>query len=243
MILEVGQFKLGRLLSGDLQARLLNYPMATLPERKITQNTSPIGIDRAILFDDKGYNNRKIDLIIGFEGKKSEANVAKFLSGLDTGKYVDFQMYSDDGYTYQVTRDGEATLARPSFSASYRELTLSLNVAPYKYVYPVQTVSVPSAGSITVTNLTNFNAKPIITITAKGDTTLTVNGKALNISNVQSEITLNSELQDAYIQEGSTVTNANNQVSVGAYPILKTGDNTISLTNGTATIETRWRTI
>lgn len=241
--MKQGEFTLGSLASGSLNARLLNYPIATIPDKKTTQNTSPIGIDRAILFDDKGYNNRKIDLIIGFEGKNSEANVAKFLSGLDTGKYVDFQMYSDDAYTYQVTRDGEATLARPSFSASYRELTLSLNVAPYKYVYPVQTVSVPSAGSITVTNPTNFDAKPIITITAKGDTTLTVNGKALNISNVQSAITLNSELQDAYVQEGSTVTNANSQVSVGAYPVLKTGDNTIALSNGTATVETRWRTI
>lgn len=242
--MERGSFVLGHQLKSDqINARINNYPMATLPDRKINQNTSPIGIDRAILFDDKAYNNRDMEIMLGFEGKDADENIQKFLSKLDTGGYVDFQVYSDPNYIYQVARLSTATVTRPSFSGSYRELNLTLNCAPFKYLADSKTVDIKAGSEVTITNPTNFNAKPIITITVKGDTSLTVNGKTLNIKDVQSEITLNSELQDAYVQEGYTVTNVNNQVSVGTYPILKPGTNTITLTNGTAKVETRWRTL
>ena len=243
--MKIGQFVLGHQLNSDqINARLLNYPMATIPDRKINENTSPIGIDRAILFDDKAYNNREVELMLGFEGKDSEKNIQKFLSKLDTGGYVDFQMYSDPDYIYQVARLSTATITRPSYSDSYRELNMTLSCAPFKYLdSATKTVSVKAGTDTIITNPTSFNAKPIIKITSTGDTSLTVNGKTLNIKDVQKEITLNSELQDAYVQEGYTVTNVNNQVSVGAYPILKPGDNTIKLTSGTANVETRWRTI
>ena len=230
-------------MSSQLNATLLNYPMATIPERKITQNTSPIGIDRAILFDDKSYNNRQIDLTIGFDGKQADANIAKFLSHLDTGKYENFQMYSDPDYIYQVTRSGSSTKSRPEYSASYRELTVSLNAAPFKYLVNNNNVTVSAGDAVTVVNPTQYSAKPLIKISVKGDTDLTINGHKLTIKSVQDVIYLDSVLQDAYVESGYTVTNANNQVSLGAYPELKSGTNTIQLSKGTATIETRWRTI
>lgn len=221
----------------------MNNPVVNIAERKVTLNTSPIGIDRAILFDDNAYNNQTIQLIIGFEGKNATSNIQKFLSALDVGRYVDFQMYSDSEYVYQVFRQSASTVARPTYSDSYRELTLTLSGAPYKYLANQKPVSVTAGTTTTVVNPTNFNAKPVITITALGDVDLNVNGSTLRIKNVTKPITLNSELQDAYVQEGRTVTNANAQVSVGAYPLLKAGKNTISISKGTATIETRYRTL
>lgn len=241
--MKQGEFTLGSLASGSLNARLLNYPIATLPDKKITQNTSPIGIDRAILFDDGSYNNRQIDLTIGFEGVNSDENISKFLARLDTGKYEDFRMFSDENYTYQVTRSGASTKARPSYSDSYRELTVSLNAAPFKYVYPTKSVNIKAGSETTVVNPTSYQSKPLIHITVKGNTDLTVNGKVIHIKEVDSDIYIDSAIQDAYIEEGYTMTNANSKLSVGPYPIFKPGNNTIQLSAGTATVEGRWRSI
>lgn len=239
-----GSFILDRQLKSEqLNAKIMNYPIATLPERKITQNTSPIGIDRAILFDDKGYNNRQIDLIVGFEGDKADDNISKFMSTLDVGKYVDLVMYSDPNFAYQVVRTASATKARPSYSASYRELTISLDVAPYKYIYPADTIDIASGKDVTIVNPTNYESKPVFHITVKGDADLTVNGKKLSMHDIQNDIYIDSSIQDAYHAEGSTYVNDNALLSVGGYPILKTGNNTINLSAGTATLEGRWRSI
>lgn len=225
----------------------MNNPVVNVAERKVTLNTSPIGIDRAILFDDNAYNNQTIQLIIGFEGKNATSNIQKFLSVLDVGRYVDFQMYSDSEYVYQVFRQSASTVARPTYSDSYRELTLTLSGAPYKQLANQKDVTVESGTDSTLVNPTNFTAKPIITINAYGDVDLTVNGKTLHIKDMTKPITLNSELQDAYVLEGRTVTNANDQLSIGAYPLLKPGKNTISVTpkvgTATAVVETRYRTL
>lgn len=241
--MERGSFVLGRLTSASLNARINNYPVVNFAERKTTLNNNLIGIDRAVIFDDGSYNNQTIQLIIGFEGKKATQNVQKFMSVLDSGEYVDLQMYSDSDYIYQVYRQQASTMARPSYSDSYREVTLTLSCAPYKYLATQKPVSVKNGAESILTNPTNFNAKPIITINATGNVDLTVNGKTTHIKNVTKPITINSELQDAYVKEGRTVTNANSQISVGAYPLLKAGKNTISISNGTATVETRYRTL
>lgn len=241
--MKQGEFTLGNLQSSSLNAKLMNYPIATLPERKITQNTSPIGIDRAILFDDGSYNNRQIDLTVGFEGANADENVSKFLAKLDTGKYEDFRMFSDENYTYQVTRSGASTKTRPDYSASYRELTVSLNAAPYKYVYPAKPIEVKENVETTIKNPTSYESKPLIHITVNGDTDLTVNGKVTHIKEVKTDIYLDSAIQDAYIEEGYTMTNANSKLSVGPYPIFKAGNNKVKLSAGTATVEGRWRSI
>lgn len=238
-----GSFILGHQLKSDqLDARIMNWPIATIPEKRITQNTSPIGIDRALLFDDKAYNNRQIELTLGFEGKNAEDNIRKFMSHLDTGKYEDWVMYSDPNYTYQVTRTASAKMNRPSYSDSYRELTVTLECAPFKYLQG-SSIAVSAGDAVTISNPTNYDSKPLVTITVKGDTELTVNGHKTTIKNVQSNIIIDSALQDAYHLEGYTYFNDNNLISVGAYPIFKAGNNTIQLTKGTAKVEGRWRTI
>jgi len=221
----------------------MNYPVVNVAERKATLNSNPIGIDRAIIFDDNAYNNQTIQLIMGFDGKDADKNIQKFLSVLDSGKYMDFQMYSDSEYVYQVVRQAVGTIARPTYSAGYRQLTITLSAAPYKYLANQKPVTVNAGTYNTLVNPTSFDAKPVITVTGKGNIDLNVNGKVTNIKNVTKPITLDSELQDAYVLEGNTVTNANSQISVGPFPILNSGKNIISVSSGTATIETRYRTL
>ncbi|MDY2520342.1 hypothetical protein [Weissella cibaria] len=241
--MERGSFVLGHQLTSDqLDARILNYPTITVPERKHMLNTTPVGIDRAILFDDGAYNNRDIQLIIGFEGKQSNSNIQKFLSVLDTGKYIDFQMYSDPDYTYQVIRQSTGIIARPTYSDSYRELTITLSSAPYRYVAPVKAATITTATS-TLVNPTNYVAKPYIKIVGDGGITLTVNGVDYKFTNVTGSIELDSAMQNVWRVNGNVLVNENAKMAVGPFPTLKPGSNTIKLSTGTATIEPRWRTL
>ncbi len=238
-----GSFVLGHQLTSDqLNARVLNYPTITVPERKTTLNTSPVGIDRAILFDDGAYNNRDIQLIIGFEGKQAESNIQKFLSALDTGKYVDFQMYSDPDYIYQVVRQSSGTIARPTYSDSYRELTITLSSAPFRYVTPAETATITTSASMLV-NPTNFVAKPYIKIVGDGNITLNVNGTPYKFANVTGSIELDSAMQNVWRVNNTVMVNENAKMAIGPFPTLKPGKNAVSLSAGTATIEPRWRTL
>ncbi|MCT0000740.1 hypothetical protein [Weissella cibaria] len=241
--MERGSFVLGHQLTSDqLDARILNYPTITVPERKHTLNTTPVGIDRAILFDDGAYNNRDIQLIIGFEGKQSNSNIQKFLSALDTGKYIDFQMYSDPDYTYQVIRQSTGTIARPTYSDSYRELTITLSSAPYRYVEPAQTATITTNQS-TLVNPTKYLAKPYIRIVGDGAITLTVNGVDYKFTNVTGSIELDSAMQNVWWVNGGVMVNENAKMAIGPFPTLKPDNNTVKVSTGTATIEPRWRTL
>ena len=241
--MERGSFVLGHQLTSDqLNARILNYPTIAVPERKMMLNTSPVGIDRAILFDDGAYNNRDIQLIIGFEGKQADSNIQKFLSVLDTGKYIDFQMYSDPDYTYQVIRQSTGTIARPTYSDGYRELTIMLSAAPYRYVAPAQTETITTLIS-TLVNPTNYVAKPYIKIVGSGSITLTINGTDYRFSNVTGSIELDSAMQNVWHTNGKIIVNENAKMAIGPFPTLKPGNNNINLSAGTATIEPRWRTL
>ena len=82
-------------------------------------------------------------------------------------------MYSDPDYTYQVIRQSTGTIARPTYSDSYRELTITLSSAPYRYVAPAQTATITTTTS-TLVNPTSFVAKPYIKVVGDGAITLTV---------------------------------------------------------------------
>ena len=242
--MERGSFVLGHQLTSDqLNARILNYPTITVPERKMTLNTSPVGIDRAILFDDGAYNNRDIQLILGFEGKQADSNIQKFLSALDTGKYIDFQMYSDPDYTYQVIRQSTGTIARPTYSDSYRELTITLSSAPYRYVAPAPEPATITRSTLTLVNPTNYVAKPYIKIVGSGSITLTINGVEYNFTNVTGSIELDSAMQNVWRVNNGVMINENAKMAIGPFPTLKPGNNTLWVSSGNATIEPRWRTL
>lgn len=242
--MERGSFVLGHQLTSDqLDARILNYPTITIPERKTTLNTTPVGIDRAILFDDGAYNNRDIQLILGFEGKQADSNIQNFLSALDTGKYVDFQMYSDPDYTYQVIRQSTGTIARPTYSDSYRELTITLSSAPYRYVAPAQAPATITRTTLTLVNPTNYVAKPYIKIIGDNNVILRINGVEYNFTNVTGSIELDSAMQNVWRVNNGVMINENAKMAVGPFPTLRPGINTLWVSSGNATIEPRWRTL
>lgn len=92
---------------------------------------------------------------------------------------------------------------------------------------------------ITLTNQTTAEALPIIKISGTGTVVLNINGTGVTLTGLTSSIVLDSELQEAYT---GLTTNMNSSMN-GEFPILRTGNNTITWT-GTVTkveIDPQWR--
>ncbi|RGX49985.1 hypothetical protein DWV22_01240 [Weissella confusa] len=238
-----GSFTIGQLNSEDIQAVITSFPEITIPERKHTLNTSPVGIDRAILFDDNTYENRTIKFTVGFKPSASVGqHIAQFLAALDTGKYVDLRLYSDENYTYQVVRTGEAEVTRKGINSTYREVSVTLSAAPYKYVYPAPTGTIGTTQT-TLTNPTLSTAKPYIKVTGSGAINLTINGTVYKFTGVSGSIELDSAMQNVWRVDSGVMVNENVKMAIGPFPVLKPGANTVKLSAGSATIEMRWRTL
>ena len=107
------------------------------------------------------------------------------------------------------------------------------------YEYETSATGNYSVKSFTIANKTTTTALPIIKIYGSGTVVLTVNGKGITLTDLTTDITIDSNLQEAY--SGLTV-NMNANMS-GEFPILKTGNNTITITgNVTKTeIKNNWR--
>ena len=92
---------------------------------------------------------------------------------------------------------------------------------------------------ISLTNQTTAEALPIIKIYGTGTVVLNVNGIGITLTGLTSLIVLDSELQEAYT---GLTTNMNSSMN-GEFPILRTGNNTITWTGMVTKVEIdpRWR--
>lgn len=92
---------------------------------------------------------------------------------------------------------------------------------------------------ITLTNQTTTTALPVIKIYGTGTVVLSVNGVGVTLTGLTSDITLDSELQEAYT---GLTTNMNSNMN-GEFPVLKTGSNSIAWTGTVTKVEIypKWR--
>lgn len=239
-----GAFKVGALESDAIHAVIVNFPSINIPKRKYTLNDSSMKLDRSLLFDDESYENRKISLTVGFKEAAVSVNerIAQLMAAFDTGHYVDFIVYSDPEYIYQVIRANDSTVVREAPNSDYRVVNLELSAAPYKYLADVADVSLGTTETI-VSNPTLFEAKPYIKITGSGDITLTVNHEVFNFKGVTGSLELDSSMQTVWRMDGNTAVNENKKMVIGPFPVLKPGQNKIHLSAGIAKMTPRWRTL
>lgn len=91
-------------------------------------------------------------------------------------------------------------------------------------------------------NPTGYDALPIIVVNGIGAGVLNVGGYTITISNINTSITINSDIEDAY----RTNVNRNSDISIpNGFPRLRTGDNEISFTSGISavSITPKWWTL
>lgn len=235
-----GQFKINGLKSADINAVITNWFDIPRPARKLTLNTTPVKLDRALIYDDAAYENRTFTMSIGIKGNAA-ANRDKLLNVLDSGSYLDANFYLDNNYTYQIITADVIETTRPMKTVDYLALSIKVSAAPFKYDIDNDSVSVTDTA--TLTNPHPYASKPIITLTGTGDISLTVNKSVYNFKGIESGIVIDSSIQDAYWTKSGDIYNLNSTMSHSQFPLLNSGKNTISVSGATVSVEPRWRTL
>lgn len=162
-----------------------------------------------------------IEISIEFNYKKStrekDRRIRKWLTNIED-RYLRF---SDDGYVYKVKKVIKEGTERNIFKKGIFTVTFLCEGLQY---------DIESLESNTIENNSviyndgDVNAKPVIQIFGEGLVKLMINDNEITI-NVGQNITINSELQLCYREDG-TLRNADMK---GEFPLLETGlDNTIS---------------
>lgn len=121
---------------------------------------------------------------------------------------------------------------------SLKRFTVEFEVQPFMYeAAPApRTLTEPTS----ILNIGTFESEPIITVYGQGDITLTINNLNLILNGIDGEITLNSEILNAY----KDTLSLNNKMS-GDFPIFSVGENVISWTGSVTKLEImpNWRWI
>lgn len=91
-------------------------------------------------------------------------------------------------------------------------------------------LNVASGGS--VFNPTGFNAKPLIHITGSGSGTVTVAGTTMSFTDITDYLNIDCDKMDVYRLPAEN----KNSLMTGDFPILKSGDNTVSFTGGITSV-------
>lgn len=90
-------------------------------------------------------------------------------------------------------------------------------------------------------NPTRFPALPLLTVYGSGTGTITVSDNIVSFGAIDEYVTLDCEQKDAY----KGIENKNATVSLTEFPVLQSGENTISISGGVSRIEItpRWWTL
>lgn len=226
--------------SDDLRVRIERYPVRILPERVQTA-TEIAGRNGAILYVDGNFQNysQEYEIFISAERSglvKAARAVAEWLESP-----IGYQRL-EDSYEPDVYREAffEGGQEIESILNRFGRAEISFNCKPQRFLKSGETSKTFSAAG-TLTNITKFDALPLITVYGSGAGTLTVNGNTVSISAIDSYVVLDCELMDAY--KGTT--NKNSTVSLVEFPVLSAGENTISFTGGVTSVDIvpRWWTI
>lgn len=205
-------------------------PITKAPKRVETQQID--GVDGEIITE-LGYSAYDKDITITLMKLKDLDEIMAWLNG--EGELVT-SLEPDKVYKARVIDgiDYERVY-------SMKSATITFRVQPFKYELDENPVTLTESGK-SVTNQGLETSKPIMTITGSGIIELSVNGNKVfsyTFPENETEVVIDSEKQDAYL--GTILKNRNMN---GDFPILQSGENTITWDGAVTSIEiepkSRW---
>lgn len=188
--------------------------------RSFTES-APSNRNGSVFWDLGVYNNFELDLHC-FARIQKATDLDDLIDWLNTADYVDLKLYYDDQYTYKAICKNSVPFQAYAADHEYYDFTINLSVHPFKYLDTG--LKQLSGTSLQVTNTTKYEAHPLITVTGKGDTTLTINAdQTYTFKGLSGTITIDSEVPSCSLPA---------KYAGLEFPYLKTGLNTIK-TSGT----------
>ena len=211
-------------------------PPITLPEERVTFTDVP-GRSGSLtqLEGDDVYKDLTLAATCFIQSTANIDAVAAYLKGAGKVTFANRQ----GGYYYGriVNQIPFEVILRGN---PYRSFSVNFRCKPFFYLNSGSTsVMVAHSGNF-VTNPGCVASEPIITITGSGDITLMVGMQIIELSDVNGTITIDSELQETYNDDGSC-----NEKMEGDYPLLIPGTNAISWEGDVTSvvISPNWRTL
>ena len=124
------------------------------------------------------------------------------------------------------------------------ETEITFNFQPFLYSDEGQNLltysSTNNSINLTLINPETVPSEPVIKITGSGNFVMTINGKNIYLTGVENYIVIDKKREDVYDSNGS----CNGKINAVELPFLTAGENTISITGGsafTAEITPNWR--
>ncbi len=209
-------------------------PCISKPELRV-ETTEIDGKDGDII-DELGYASYDKTLKIGLTSSNNIDNIIKFFSG--SGDIV-FSNEPDKYYKAYIYEqiDYERLLR-------FKEADVTIHVQPFKYLLNEEDVvlNITNQTSLTVNNQGLEKSKPILKLYGSGTITISLNGLTaftVTIDEDDDYIVIDSMEEEAYND-----TELKNRNMSGEFPLLESGNNTISWTGSLTKIEvtpnSRW---
>ena len=220
----------------DFGIYVASRPHLLSPERRVTYIDVP-WMDSRLRRDEGTYGDITLSVECSFLGDPiSKISAVKgWLLGAGQADLT-FSHIPGRKYLAQVVNsiDFEIVLKIAS------HFVIAFNCQPFQYATENSPITVSE--STTLTNPGTVKALPNIKVIGSGSGSLTVNGQSVSFSDIDGSVFLNSELQETYKDTGTALV-SKNSTKTGDYPVLLSGDNTISFSGGITSLEItpNWR--
>lgn len=230
--MQLNHFTFNNSSTSDFGLLVTGKRIFSAPGRKVEKYSVP-GRDGDILVELGGYDNiiiqYEIAIIDDFKVNASaiknwllsSKGYQRLTDTYDTAHYREGCIYSGIDYiTTALNREGRATI--------------EFDCKPQRFLLSGETAQTFNRSG-TITNPTLMASKPLVRAYGKG--TVVINGTSIHITDDDQYVDINSESQQAY--EGNI--NRNNDIEVDEFPVLDSGENTITLTGiNRVEITPRW---
>ena len=217
---------------GDvIPAWIASAPQIVRPTRKM-QVTQIAGTNREVVEMEDAWESYDQPYTL-FVGDGTENSIQPVLDEVarklyKTGLQVLLDDYDTDHFRlayYQGPFDVENRYTRAGkFDVTFR-------CRPERYLLSGNNPVSVATGDV-MTNPTAFNAKPLIHIEGSGNGTLTVAGTVMEFTDMVDYLNVDCDKMDVYRQPSEN----KNNLMTGNFPVLPSGDNTITFTGGITSV-------
>lgn len=224
---DLGIFTYNGKSSKDFDIIVEQLPSLSRPERQYNVYKVP-GRNGDIIEQYNAYNNITISYEIWFANDNIDSHSAQQLA-----RQISAWLYSSNGYN-KLEDDFEPDIYRLAYFVGdleienlltmYGKAKINFICRPERYF---KTGEYPITNPTLLTNITDFEAKPLIKVEGSGNVTFTIQGQTVQINNLVDYVYLDCEKQDCYRQ----LSENKNSLMVGEFPVLKVGTNNITKSN------------
>jgi predicted phage tail component-like protein len=211
-------------------------PALPSPKRRVSFIDIP-GRHSSLRYDEKAYDD--ITIAVECTVKDSENiydkldNIKAWLFSAGERELI-FSFHSNKKYKAQVVN---AIDFKQVFKYT-SQFPIIFNCRPFKYSTE-NNLFVINNNETQVTNPGTIESEPVISIYGSGDVTFSINEEKISLTEITEKITLNSEIQDCYNDNGDNL----NDKMLGEFLKINPGENVIKWTGNVDKIEVipNWR--